>query len=102
MILPKSKPLSLVAQNLSTSLFNYEEDHRYFEIFCTKTAFEILPLMDSEPLRQIGDATSLHIGTIYSACYRCFGKSLLYLIFPLTDGSVDDVSTSYTINQPEV
>lgn len=37
----------------SCSLFSTEQDHRYFDIFCSKTAFEILPLFETGALRQI-------------------------------------------------
>ncbi|KAF8863511.1 hypothetical protein BDZ45DRAFT_102262 [Acephala macrosclerotiorum] len=37
----------------SQSLFSTEQDHRYFEVFCSKTAFEILPSFDSSNLREV-------------------------------------------------
>jgi hypothetical protein len=37
----------------SISLFTEEQEQRYFEIFCSKTAFDILPKFDSGTLREI-------------------------------------------------
>lgn len=34
-------------------LFCMEQEHRYFDIFCSKTAYEILPTFDSDMLRQV-------------------------------------------------
>lgn len=35
------------------SLFDTEHDQRYFDIFCTRTAFEILPCFETDTLREI-------------------------------------------------
>ena len=52
-LLPKINILAPLLANPSKSLFNSEEEHRYFAIFSSKTAFEILPSFDSGTLRQI-------------------------------------------------
>lgn len=58
MILPKSPnaalPLPLLT-NPNSSLFNAAQESRYFDVFCNKTAFDILPSFDSSAtaLRQV-------------------------------------------------
>jgi hypothetical protein len=52
-LLPKSggsHPLLTIPSKLR---FGSEQDHRYFEIFCSKTAFEILPIFETEVVRLI-------------------------------------------------
>ncbi|CZR53271.1 uncharacterized protein PAC_03149 [Phialocephala subalpina] len=45
--------LSVLQFEPPQSLFSTEQDHRYFEVFCSKTAFEILPAFDSSNLREV-------------------------------------------------
>lgn len=56
-LLPKETdrrlPFSVLQCQPSQSLFSTEQDHRYFEVFCSKTAFEILPSFDSSNLREV-------------------------------------------------
>ena len=52
-LLPKINLLAPLLANPSKSLFTSEEEHHYFEVFSSKTAFEILPSFDSGTLRQI-------------------------------------------------
>jgi len=58
LILPKSPnaalPLPLLT-NPNSSLFNAAQESRYFDVFCNKTAFDILPSFDSSAtaLRQV-------------------------------------------------
>ena len=52
-LLPKINMLAPLTANPSKSLFQSEEEQYYFEIFSSKTAFEILPSFDSGILRQI-------------------------------------------------
>lgn len=52
-LLPKINILAPLLANPSKSLFASEEERHYFEIFSSKTAFEILPSFDSGTLRQI-------------------------------------------------
>ncbi len=56
LILPKPpvKP-PLWRENPSTSLFDVEQEYRYFDVFCNKTAFDILPNFETSalPLREV-------------------------------------------------
>lgn len=49
---PQAHGSSSLVTNPSKPLFSYEKDHRYFEIFYTKTAFEILLCYDAGTFRQ--------------------------------------------------
>jgi hypothetical protein len=51
MLLPKGH--SPLAKNPSAALFCAEKDHQYFDVFCTKTAFQILPYYDAGIFRQM-------------------------------------------------
>ncbi|KAE8452783.1 hypothetical protein EG329_013055 [Mollisiaceae sp. DMI_Dod_QoI] len=48
----KALPESVLIPEPSLSLFSTEQDHRYFDVFCSKTAFEILPSFESGSLRE--------------------------------------------------
>jgi hypothetical protein len=50
-ILPRKKPMIPIEPSIS--LFAEEQEQRYFDIFCSKTAFDILPRFDSGTLREI-------------------------------------------------
>jgi hypothetical protein len=50
-ILPRKDPKIPIEPSIS--LFAEEQEQRYFEIFCSKTAFDILPRFDSGTLREI-------------------------------------------------
>jgi hypothetical protein len=50
-ILPRKKPR--IPIETSIPLFAEEQEQRYFEIFCSKTVFDILPRFDSGTLREI-------------------------------------------------
>lgn len=52
LLLPKRASPSLV-NNPSHVLFHSQKDHHYFEVFCTKTAFQILPYYDAGIFRQM-------------------------------------------------
>jgi hypothetical protein len=52
LLLPKVHSSRSLIMNPSSPLFRDEKDHRYFDIFCTKTAFEILPCYDAGTFRQ--------------------------------------------------
>jgi hypothetical protein len=52
LLLPKGASPPLV-NNPSRVLFCAQKDHRYFEVFCTKTAFQILPYYDAGIFRQM-------------------------------------------------
>jgi hypothetical protein len=52
LLLPKGASPPLVV-NPSEGLFHAEKDHHYFEVFCTKTAFQILPYYDAGTFRQM-------------------------------------------------
>ena len=53
MLLPKINFLAPLLANPSKSLFRSEEEHHYFEIFCSRTSLSILPSFDSGTLRQL-------------------------------------------------
>ncbi|KFY74019.1 hypothetical protein V499_05915 [Pseudogymnoascus sp. VKM F-103] len=51
---PKNaSPSTLVSNTLSGRLFETEQEYQYFDLFSTKTAFEVLPTFDAEALRRI-------------------------------------------------
>jgi hypothetical protein len=52
-LLPKINLLAPLLPNPSKALFNDDAERGYFDIFSSKTAFEILPSFDSGTLRQI-------------------------------------------------
>jgi hypothetical protein len=52
-ILPKNKPGSQIIKNPCASLFKDEKQWRYFDNFCSKASYEILPSFNSGVLRQI-------------------------------------------------
>ena len=52
-LLPKINLLAPLIPNPSQELFTGTEERRYFDVFASKTAFEILPSFDSGTLRQI-------------------------------------------------
>jgi len=51
LLLPKTA--TSLARNPSEPLFCAEKDHHYFEVFCTKTCFQILPFFDAGVFRQM-------------------------------------------------
>jgi len=50
---PKTSTPSEIVKDPSLPLFRHERDSKYFEIFCSRTAAEILPSFNSGALRQI-------------------------------------------------
>ncbi|KAE9375400.1 hypothetical protein N431DRAFT_333595 [Stipitochalara longipes BDJ] len=53
LLLPKGASSLPLARSPSESLFCAEKDHHYFEVFCTKTCFQILPFFDAGVFRQM-------------------------------------------------
>ncbi|KAI9049923.1 hypothetical protein LZ554_006070 [Drepanopeziza brunnea f. sp. 'monogermtubi'] len=54
-LLPKAPVVPPLVRVPTTSLFTFDQEYRYFDVFCNKTAFEILPDFDEHifPLRQV-------------------------------------------------
>jgi hypothetical protein len=52
LLLPKGHILPMV-KHPSQALFCAEQDHQYFEVFCNKTAFMILPYYDAGTFKQM-------------------------------------------------
>jgi hypothetical protein len=72
LLLPKggSPPIT---KNPSQALFDTQKDHHYFDIFCSKTAFQILPYFDTGIFRQmllqacLSDESLRHAGVALGA-----------------------------------